>query len=97
VHEGWAGLLAPSAARPAGRTLCRFRGEHGVHGATPISPPRETLAMTRLCWISYSISASILGSRKVGGKSSRPTETKLTVKQDIDSRAGFYRSNRGLN
>jgi RES domain-containing protein len=40
-HVGWPGLLAPSAARPVGQVLCLFRGEHGVHGATPLSPPRE--------------------------------------------------------
>lgn len=40
-HAGWAGLLAPSAARPAGQVLCLFRNAHGgVHGATPLSPPR---------------------------------------------------------
>lgn len=40
AREGWAGLLAPSAARPAGQVLCLFRSEHGVQGATPVSPPR---------------------------------------------------------
>ena len=39
-HSGWAGLLAPSAARPAGQVLCLFRNAHGVHGATPLPPPR---------------------------------------------------------
>jgi RES domain-containing protein len=39
--EGWLGLLAPSAARPAGKTLCLFRDEHGVAGARPSPPPRE--------------------------------------------------------
>jgi len=28
--EGWRGLLAPSAARPAGKILCLFRDERGV-------------------------------------------------------------------
>ncbi|HEY3946194.1 MAG TPA: RES family NAD+ phosphorylase [Solirubrobacteraceae bacterium] len=40
-REGWAGLLAPSAARPAGQVLCLFRREHDIHGATPVSPPCE--------------------------------------------------------
>jgi hypothetical protein len=40
VREGWVWLLAPNAARPAGRVLCLFRGKHDVHGATPLSPPR---------------------------------------------------------
>lgn len=36
---GWAGLLAPSAARPARRVLCLFRpGEH-LDGATLLPPP----------------------------------------------------------
>ncbi|HZL48914.1 MAG TPA: RES family NAD+ phosphorylase [Solirubrobacteraceae bacterium] len=39
--EGWAGLLAPSAARPDGRILCLFRDEHGVDGAKPLPPPRH--------------------------------------------------------
>jgi RES domain-containing protein len=39
--EGWLGLLAPSAARPAGQILCPFRDEHGVTGARPSPPPRE--------------------------------------------------------
>lgn len=39
-HAGWPGLLAPSAARPAGQVLCLFRNAHGTHGATPLSPPR---------------------------------------------------------
>jgi RES domain-containing protein len=38
-REGWAGLLAPSAARPAGQILCLFRGEDGVRGAEPLAPP----------------------------------------------------------
>ena len=37
--EGWHGLLAPSAARPAGKILCLFRGQHGVDGAKPSPPP----------------------------------------------------------
>ena len=39
--EGWAGLLAPSAARPNGKVLCLFRDEHGVRGAMPLPPPRS--------------------------------------------------------
>ena len=38
--EGWPGLLAPSAARPAGKILCLFRDQHGVGGAKPSPPPR---------------------------------------------------------
>jgi RES domain-containing protein len=42
---GWAGLLAPSAARPAGRVLCLFRGRDGaVRGARPAPPPRRVTA-----------------------------------------------------
>jgi hypothetical protein len=41
--EGWLGLLAPSAARPAGKILCLFRDEGGVDGATPSPPPRQIL------------------------------------------------------
>jgi RES domain-containing protein len=39
--ENWAGLLAPSAARPDGKVLCLFRDEHGVRGAKPLPPPRR--------------------------------------------------------
>jgi RES domain-containing protein len=39
--DGWAGLLAPSAARPAGKILCLFRDQHGLAGAKPLSPPRR--------------------------------------------------------
>jgi RES domain-containing protein len=36
-REGWRGLVAPSAARPAGLTLCLFRDETGaVEGAEPV-------------------------------------------------------------
>jgi RES domain-containing protein len=41
AHEGWVGLLAPSAARPGGQVLCLFRDAYGVQGATPIQPPHE--------------------------------------------------------
>ena len=38
--EGWAGLLAASAARPEGKVLCLlFRDADGVHGAKPMPPP----------------------------------------------------------
>lgn len=40
-NDGWAGLLAPSAARPAGRVLCLFRDLQGVRGAKPLRPPRR--------------------------------------------------------
>lgn len=40
-QEGWAGLLAPSAARPEGKILSLFRDQHGVKGAKSISPPRQ--------------------------------------------------------
>jgi RES domain-containing protein len=40
--EGWAGLLAPSAARPAHQALCLFRSARGdVPGATPVGPPQR--------------------------------------------------------
>jgi RES domain-containing protein len=38
---GWAGLLAPSAARPTGVVLCLFRHERVMEGAEPIPPPRQ--------------------------------------------------------
>jgi RES domain-containing protein len=38
---GWAGLLAPSAARPTGAVLCLFRRERVMEGAEPIPPPRQ--------------------------------------------------------
>ena len=39
---GWAGLLAPSAARPQGSVLCLFRRPDGtVAGARPVGPPRR--------------------------------------------------------
>lgn len=39
--EGWPGLLAPSAARPAGKILCLYRAQHGLSGAKPTPPPRQ--------------------------------------------------------
>jgi RES domain-containing protein len=41
AKAGWAGLLAPSAARPDGKVLCLFRDQHGVHGAMALPPPRQ--------------------------------------------------------
>lgn len=40
AKEGWAGLVAPSAARPAGRVLCLFVDDPLVTPAEPVSPPR---------------------------------------------------------
>ncbi|HWY18189.1 MAG TPA: RES family NAD+ phosphorylase [Solirubrobacteraceae bacterium] len=39
--EGWAGMLAPSAARPDGKVLCLFRDQHRVRGAEPFPSPRH--------------------------------------------------------
>ncbi|MBS1882239.1 MAG: RES family NAD+ phosphorylase [Actinobacteria bacterium] len=39
-EDGWAGLLAPSAARPEGKVLCLFRTSDGMIGAKPVSGPR---------------------------------------------------------
>jgi RES domain-containing protein len=40
ADTGWAGLLAPSAARIEGTVLCLFRrSEYSVDGATAVSPP----------------------------------------------------------
>jgi RES domain-containing protein len=39
---GWAGLLAPSAARPQGSALCLFRrADATIAGARPVPPPRR--------------------------------------------------------
>lgn len=38
---GWAGLLAPSAARPEGKVLCLFRDSDGIPGAKPSGKPRR--------------------------------------------------------
>jgi len=41
-REGWRGLVAPSAARPIGTTLCLFwQGEQEIDGAEPQPPPRR--------------------------------------------------------
>ena len=37
--DGWPALVAPSAARPWGRTLCIFRTGREVAGASPLPPP----------------------------------------------------------
>jgi RES domain-containing protein len=41
AKDGWVGLIAPSAARPAGKVLCLFRTADGVRGAQPLPPPKE--------------------------------------------------------
>lgn len=41
ASEGWAGLLARSAARPDGKVLCLFRDQRGIHGAAAMRPPRH--------------------------------------------------------
>ena len=38
-HEGWPGLLAPSAARPTGLVLCLFIDDPLVLPAAPVPPP----------------------------------------------------------
>ncbi len=38
-REGWPGLIAPSAARPAGLVLCLFLSAEAPFPATPIAPP----------------------------------------------------------
>jgi RES domain-containing protein len=44
-REGWAGLLAPSAARPRGRVLCLYRdGGERVAGARPVGQGRRVEA-----------------------------------------------------
>lgn len=47
---GWQGLLAPSAARPAGLVLCLFRDASGVPGADPVPPPRRVTAAPTPPW-----------------------------------------------
>jgi RES domain-containing protein len=39
-REGWAGLLAPSAARPAGKVLCLFVDDPGALPVRPFGRPR---------------------------------------------------------
>ncbi len=41
AQEGWAGLLAPSAAHPDGKILCLFRDAQGVRNAKPLPPARR--------------------------------------------------------
>jgi RES domain-containing protein len=40
ASEGWAGLLAASAARPTGTILCLFRTEQTINRATPTAAKR---------------------------------------------------------
>lgn len=40
-EAGWAGILAPSAARPAGRALCLFGSGHEREGVELLPPPRR--------------------------------------------------------
>lgn len=37
--EGWAGLIAPSAARPTGLVVCLFRADGALRGVRPLPPP----------------------------------------------------------
>lgn len=37
--DGWPALVAASAARPEGRTLCVFRTTRNLPGRTPLPPP----------------------------------------------------------
>ncbi len=39
--EGYDGILAPSAARPASTVICLFRSSREVPGATPVPPPER--------------------------------------------------------
>jgi hypothetical protein len=39
-HEGYQGLIAPSAARPSRLVLCVFRNSREVSGTNPVPPPR---------------------------------------------------------
>lgn len=38
-HDGWAGLVAPSAARPVGLVLCLFWPGPTIEGLEPAPPP----------------------------------------------------------
>lgn len=38
-HDGWAGILAPSAARPRFLVLCVFRDSRETDGTRPMPPP----------------------------------------------------------
>jgi hypothetical protein len=38
-RDGYSGVLAPSAARPASLVLCLFRDDDEIAGATPLRPP----------------------------------------------------------
>jgi RES domain-containing protein len=39
ADDGWAGLVAPSAARPGHLVLCLFRAAETLVGARPVPPP----------------------------------------------------------
>ncbi len=41
ARESWAGLLAPSAARPVGRVLCLFHNKETFGGAVPLGSPHR--------------------------------------------------------
>ncbi len=43
AKEGWAGLVAPSAARPVGLVLCLFVDDPLVTPAEPVSPPKVVI------------------------------------------------------
>ena len=39
--DGWAGLIAPSAARPVGLVVCLYRTSAAISGATALRPPKK--------------------------------------------------------
>lgn len=41
AQEGWAGLIAPSAAKPDGKILCLFRTGEEIPGAQPLPNPQR--------------------------------------------------------
>ena len=43
AKEGWAGLVAPSAARHVGLVLCLFVDDPLVTPAEPVSPPKVVI------------------------------------------------------
>jgi hypothetical protein len=45
---GFRGLLASATARPEGRTLCLFREDRVVEGATPLPPPEHRTSPPRV-------------------------------------------------
>jgi RES domain-containing protein len=40
-RDGWAAVIAPSAARPEGRVLCVFREQREPPGLRPLPPPER--------------------------------------------------------